>query len=167
MFSTFIISKKERIVKKIKWARLCMSSWAEENACVLRSRSSAGWALANKQNRGANATKGSCNESWWLTKANVTFRWKVTEIPSEIPVAPCALLSPRSSLGESSTSLRMTYSGFVLLLLLKAGRPPRRPASMPNNSPNRQGLGGPWLLAIAKASVTLASTVYPKTNEFI
>ena len=37
-----------------------------------------------------------------------------------------ALLSPRSSLGESSTSLRMTYSGVVLLLFLKADRRGRR-----------------------------------------
>ena len=30
---------------------------------------------------------------------------------------------------------------------------------------NEQGLGGPWELAIAKARFTLASTVYPCSNN--
>ncbi len=45
--------------------------------------------------------------------------------------------------------------------------PPRRPAQKPNNSLSEQGLGGPWELAAAKASVPLAPTVYSQSNNII
>ena len=46
---------------------------------------------------------------------NVTSHRKDTEICYEIPQPALRFaLSPRSSIGESSTSLRMTYSGFDL-----------------------------------------------------
>ena len=38
---------------------------------------------------------------------------------------------------------------------------------MPNNLLSEQGLGGPWELAGVKASLTLASTVYPKAQNSI
>ena len=52
---------------------------------------------------------GSLNEFGWLSTVNVTFSRQATESPNEIPHRPKGLaLSPRSSLGESSTPLRMT-----------------------------------------------------------
>ena len=51
---------------------------------------------------------GSLDEFGWLATVNVTSRWKATKSRYEIPAALRALLSPRFSLGESSTPLRMT-----------------------------------------------------------
>ena len=60
---------------------------------------------------------GSLNEFGWLTEENVTSYWQATEIRYEIPHRLRLALSPRSSLGESSTPLRMTYRGFVYRFL--------------------------------------------------
>ena len=54
---------------------------------------------------------GSLNEFGWLAEENVTSHWQATEIRYEIPHRLRLALSPRSSLGESSTPLRMTYRG--------------------------------------------------------
>ena len=52
---------------------------------------------------------GSPNKFGWLTKENVTSPQKATETRFEIPLRQkCLALSPRYSLGESSTPLRMT-----------------------------------------------------------
>ena len=65
-------------------------------------------------------------------------------------------------------SLRMTYSGFVLLLSLEARRRGRRPLLQPPqiNSLSSQGLGGPWELAKAKARRMACADCLP-VNERI
>ena len=71
---------------------------------------------------------GSPNEFGWLTATNVTPHQQATKISNEIPAALRALLLPRFSLGRSSTTLRMTYRGFVYYCLLRvSGRRGRRP----------------------------------------
>ena len=62
---------------------------------------------------------GSLNEFGWLAKENVTSHQKVTKICSEIPAVLRTLVSPRSSLGETSTPLRMTYRFFIYLYVLE------------------------------------------------
>ena len=52
---------------------------------------------------------GSPNEFEWLSAENVTFPRQATKTRYEIPQTALRFaLSPRSSLGESSTPLRMT-----------------------------------------------------------
>ena len=62
---------------------------------------------------------GSLNEFGWLAKENVTSHQKVTKICSEIPAVLRTLVSPRSSLGETSTPLRMTYGFFYLFVCVR------------------------------------------------
>ena len=62
---------------------------------------------------------GSPNEFGWLAITNVTSPWQATEICNEIPQRLRLAISPRSSLGEISTPLRMTYSGFMWFLTLE------------------------------------------------
>ena len=78
-------------------------------ACPTADRSRSFFERTARKNRGANATMGSRNEFGWLSTVNVTFSRQDTESLNEIPHRPKGLaLSPRSSLGESSTPLRMT-----------------------------------------------------------
>ena len=94
----------------------CMSSWAESEA---RSRSFFE-RIARKEPKNTSCLAGISKRIWVAYQKNVTFLWQATETRYEIPQTALRFaLSPRSSLGESSTPLRMTSWQNIWLLSLE------------------------------------------------